>query len=176
MQEGKYDLNHIFTITDTETGRTMTSVGFYDGGSNSPDGKSVTAYYRFKTADNESGVREIKYDNGKYKIEAMLRNRPIPRSYQVTGYKSEEKYTEEEKELMSIRYDIHRRLKNRCDEYLHYSTPRVLKLKSIGKTVIAEYFTADWFGTDDIINYKTDHVRMSMLSKEDLMTVMNELL
>ena len=53
---------------------------------------------------------------------------------------------------------------------------KYIKLKSINRTIVAEYFTPDWFGTNDIINYQTDHVRMKDLSLEDLKLVENTLL
>jgi len=175
---GRYDKKHIFTITDTLTGKSMTSVGEYDGGHSALDGSDVVAYYHFKTADNESGVKEIKYDNGKYAIETMMRNRPIPSSYKVTAYKQEEKYTEDEKECLKLRSKIHEYLKYRCgmgNDYLHYPNGVILGLKSINKTIVAEYFTCDWFGTDDIINYRTDKICMSELSKEDLELVFEKM-
>ena len=73
--------------------------------------KNKIAYYLFKTKDNESGVKEIEYNNGKYKIEPMMRNRQIPSSYEVTGYRQEEKYAEEEKDSA---------LQNLCGNLLHF--------------------------------------------------------
>ena len=175
-------LNHVFTIKDTATGRTMTSVGRYTGGNYSCGEeipKDLHAYYSFKTANNEAGVKEIEYENGKYKIEAMMRNKPIPKTFEVVGYTSQEKYTEEEKQKMELMAEIHLTLKRRCgyfSEYLSYSPGRTLNLTSINRTIVAEYFTPDWFGENDIINYRTDHIRMKALSVEDLKLVKSTLL
>lgn len=176
-----YLLNHVFTIKDTTTGKTMTSIGRYAGGSYTTEEipKDLQACYCFKTADNEAGVKEIEYRNGKYKIVAMMRNKPIPKTFEVISYTNQEKYTDEEKEKMALMNEIHTRLKGRCGyfgEYMRYSPGKTLELKSINRTVVAEYFTPDWFGTNDIINYQTDHVRMNTLSLEDLKLVEKTLL
>ena len=174
-------LNHVFTIKDTATGRTMTSIGRYTGGSITCEEKpkDLHAYYNFKTADNEAGVKEIEYKNGKYKITTMMRNKPIPKTFEVIDYTNQEKYTDEEKQKMELMADIHLTLKRRCgyfSEYVSYSPGRTLNLTSINRTIVAEYFTPDWFGENDIINYRTDHIRMSALSLEDLRLVKNTLL
>ena len=174
----RWDKKHIITIFDNATGRTMTSVGEYYTGSRATDGSCVTAYYRFKTADNESGIKVVKYENGNYTIELMMRNKPVPSNYTVIEYRTEEKYTPEEKECLALRQKIHEYLKYQCgmfNEYKHYNGVP-LEFKSIGKTIIVEYFTPDWFGIDDIINYQTDHVRMSSLDKNDLELVLRKLL
>ena len=174
-------LNHVFTIKDTATGRTMTSIGRYTGGSLTCEEvpKDLHAYYNFKTADNEAGVKEIEYKNGKYKITAMMRNKPIPKTFEVIDYSNQEKYTDEEKEKMELMNEIHTSLKRRCgyfSEYMSYHPGKTLQLKSINRTIVAEYFTPDWFGTNDIINYQTDHVRMNALSVDDLKLVKSTLL
>lgn len=186
IMENKFDLDymtsnykkHIFKIKDTTTGKIMTSVGECTYFSTLCD-ELGEGWYEFKTANNESNVKKIIYKKGKFIIDNMMRNKPVPNSYEVISHVAEDKYTEEELKKKEFQCKIHNILKNRCgyySEYLHYKTPVTLNLKSINKTVNVEYFTPDWFGCNDIINYRTDHITMSSLSLDDLNLVFNKCL
>lgn len=166
-----YSKKHVFTIKDSITGRVMISKGELCSWNFHADYSEVNGTYLFKTKDNESGVKEITLKKGKYKIEAMMRNKPIPSTYEVIGHDVEEMFSEEEKRKNELMGQIHTKLKSRCGmfgEYVHFANPIELDLKSVNKKIKLEYFTADWFGTDDIMNYQTDHVRLKSLSNEDL--------
>lgn len=172
---------HVFKVRNTITGQESEITGEFYHGHYSCDGGvfdgDVT--YKFKgDGNNPFNIREITYDGTEYKITAMLRNRPIPEELLVLSHTIEEKYSEEEKRKRQLMFEIHTVLSRRLfgDEYLSYREPITIRLESIGKTVSVQFFTKDWFGCDDIINYRTDHVRMSYLSEADLEKVKSTLL
>ena len=147
----------------------MKSYGDFCGTGINGAGTEGSVTLLFKTADNESGVKMVNvYSDGRWSIDSMMRNRPVPDCFEVIEVGVVERYTSEEKEKRDIMAKIHRKLSERCDKYLHYNNPVNLDLESIGRSVDMEYFTKDCFGIDDIINYQTEHVCMSGLSVPDL--------
>ena len=87
----------------------------------------------------------------------------------------EKETTQTEKERKEeLMYEIHTKLKSRCKEYMHFPKPIELDLKSIGKKINLEYFTVDWFGCNDILNYQTDRIKMKTLSIEDLEYILDK--
>lgn len=164
------NFKHTFTIKNLETNKTATVEGSFLYGSYGGDSASIV--YKFKT--NNSGVREVlmmKYPNGdfKYKIEAMFRNKPIEKC-EVLEHIIEDRFTEQESEKHAIMYQLHERIKRISEgEYIHFNKPFELELPD--KTINVEYITCDCLGSDDIINYRTDHIRFSKLNKEQLLYI-----
>lgn len=167
-------------VLDRCSGKRMKSYGQWCGYSMNGNGSEGEVNLVFKTADNESqvkmvtvrvGERYIGCHGSEWVIESMMRNRDIPREYEVVEVGVVERYSSDEREKREVMLKIHRNLSGRCGEYVFHSKPVRVELPSIGKVVEMEYFTKDWFGVDDIINYRTDHVRMSSLSVADLKKV-----
>lgn len=167
----------VTTVVDKNTGKEMKSCGSISGFISSGNHDKWKINLCFKTAENDSQIKEVTIKNdGSYKINSMIRNRPIPSSYRLVSVDVIDRYTKEEERQIDLMNDIHEILNRRCSEYVHFSTPILLSLPSINKTVYVEYFTKDWFGSNDIINYRTDYIRMSTLSIDDLISVKNMLL
>jgi len=167
-------------VLDRCSGKRMKSYGEWCGYSGNGKGSEGEVTLVFKTAENESQVKEvtvccgeeyIERLGGEWMIKSMMRNRLVPREYEVVEVGVVERYSSDEREKREVMLKIHESLSRRCGEYVFYSKPVRIELGSIGKVVEMEYFTKDWFGIDDIINYRTDHVRMSSLSVSDLKKV-----
>lgn len=167
-----WDKRPYIVVVDRSNGRVMKSYGDICGSGCNGNGTECSVTLVFKTADNESQVKMVKAStDGSWSIESMMRNRPVPVCFEVVEVGVVERYSSEEREKREIMGSIHKKLSSRCNEYVHYDKPVSLDLESVGRTVDMEYFTKDWFGIDDIINYQTDHVCMSRLSLSDLKKV-----
>lgn len=163
------DYKHCFLIKTPYMTEPAWSEGSFSGGR---WGNLVTdskLHFSFKTKDNPSKIGSIIIDKGVTKIERMLYNKPIPNGIEIFDYKRVPLYSENEKKLIDKVNNFHLNLKRRCynSEYLKIG-PTPLYISKLNKTINVEYITLNWFSTDDIINYRSDHVKISDLTIEEI--------
>lgn len=188
MEDSVYNQDHVFIIKDTNTGHEMKSIGRIIGWS--IDGSSnvlKSGTFAFKTKDNESGVKQIDYDNNRYKITAMMRNKPVPKSYEVISYKAVGRPkpglqeiptgTIDRKQYLS---DIYTTAKRKCGGYsmfgggcdYYHVTPHPMKMDD-GRIINVEWLQASYFDNSVLINWKSDRLKSTELSDNELKQLIN---
>lgn len=174
------DYKHYFLIKTPYMKTAEWSEGVYAGGSyryshgeTNIDGSIL--YYSFKTVNNPSGIGEITIENGIPKVTRMMRNRAIPDNIEIIDYKNMPLHTDDEKHFIVKMSNFHFYLKRICGygvDYIHI-TPTPLYVSKYGKTINVEYLTTNFFDIDDFINYRTDKIRISDLTIEEINNLEN---